>query len=62
MHGGRVQDVLALTEQIETVQKNWPAIVRAFAPERSADTHMRLAFLRLERAKRRAATSKGTLD
>jgi hypothetical protein len=62
LHGGRVQDVLELTEQIEMVQKNWPAIVRAFAPERSADTHRRLAFLSLERAKRRAAASKGTPD
>lgn len=62
LHGGRIRDVLDLTEQIEKVQKNWPAIVRAFALERSADTHMRLAFLRLERAKRRAAASKGTPD
>jgi hypothetical protein len=53
--GGQSADTLPLAEQIEFLRVNWRAIVRAFDPIRRADTHMRLAFLRWQRVKRRSA-------
>jgi hypothetical protein len=57
--GGRSADTLPLAQQIDFVQVNWRAIVRAFDPIRRADAQMRLAFLRGERAKRRSKPADG---
>jgi hypothetical protein len=54
LSGGQGDDVLSLARKIESVRPNWPAIVIAFGPMRRVDTHLRLAFLRRERAKRRS--------
>jgi hypothetical protein len=60
--GGQSADALPLAQQIEFVRANWRAIVRAFDPIRRADTHMRLAFLRWDRVKRRSAASNKTTE
>jgi hypothetical protein len=57
---GQSEDVLPLSRQIEIVKANWAAIVRTFGPMQIHDTRMRLAFLRLMRAKRRPAAPSGT--
>jgi hypothetical protein len=46
------KDVLSLTEQIDIVEKNWPAIVACFGPTQRDDTHAQLAALKKERLKR----------
>lgn len=50
---GRGEDVLSLTDQVEIVETNWPAIVGHFSSAQREDTHARLALLRRERAERR---------
>lgn len=55
--GGQSADALPLAQQIQFVRANWRAIVRTFDPIRRADAHMRLAFLRWERVKRRSASN-----
>jgi hypothetical protein len=57
---GHSEDALPLARQIEIVTANWWAIVRVFSADRVHDTRMRLAFLRLVRAKRRLAAPSGT--
>jgi hypothetical protein len=55
--GGQSAHALPLGQQIEFVRVNWRAIAKAFDPNRRADTHMRLSFLRSERVKRRSAAA-----
>lgn len=50
---GPGEDVLPLQEQVDLIEKNWPAICSRFDPAERKYTSARLASLRQERAKRR---------
>ena len=45
-------DILPIAEQIKVIQNNWPSIIEAFGPDRSGQSHERLASLRLQRVPR----------
>jgi hypothetical protein len=50
---GQGEDVLPLQEQVDLLERNWPAICSRFSPSEREYTSTRLAILRQERARRR---------